>query len=481
MPTFPPNFTWGAAASAYQIEGAAQIDGKGPSIWDSYSHKPHQTFMGHTGDVAADHYHRFPEDVALMQSLGLHAYRLSICWPRVLPEGTGTPNEKGLAFYDKLIDTLLAANIQPWVTLFHWDYPQALYERGGWLNRDSSNWFADYTQLIVDRLGDRVAHWMTINEPQIFLGPDHGDANGAPLMRPTTRERLITAHHTLMSHGRAVQTIRARSKKPVQIGWAPIGRTYWPATNAPADIAAARKCTLGFATVDFWNNTWFADPICLGSYPEEGIKAYAVPMDFVKEGDLKTIHQPIDFYGLNIYDGIRVRAKDPTSTPGSKPKGTPPWATGIAPHATTVTYDDVEIVPYGPGWPQTAVRWFVTPEALYWGPKFIHERYKLPIVITENGLSSIDWVSTDGKVHDPQRIDYTRRYLRELHRAITDGTDIRGYMHWSIMDNCEWQSGYKERFGLIHVDFETLKRTPKDSAYWYKNVIASNGAALDQD
>ncbi len=450
---FPDGFVWGAASSAYQVEGGHDADGKGPSVWDEFCRRPGAIWSGHTGEIACDHYHKYPDDIALMKQIGLQAYRLSISWARVIPEGTGKVNPAGLAFYDRLVDGLLAAGIEPWVTLFHWDYPQALFCRGGWLNRESPDWFAEYIGVVVDRLSDRVSRWMTINEPQIFLGPDHGDSIGAPSLRPTTSERLITAHHTLMSHGRAVQVIRARAKKKPSIGWAPIGRTKYPATDAKADIDAARSLTLGVVAKDFWNNTWFADPVVFGRYPEDGIKTYGVPMTFVKPGDMETIKQPIDFYGVNIYDGEPVRAG-----PDGKPL----------------------IVPHKPGHPQTAVRWFITPEALYWGPRFLYERYKLPIVVTENGMSGTDWVSLDGKVHDAQRIDYTQKYLMALGRAIADGTDVRGYMHWSIMDNFEWQNGYKERFGLIHVDYATQKRTLKDSAHWYSRVIASNGRSLDE-
>jgi beta-glucosidase len=448
---FPKGFVWGAASSAYQVEGAHDADGKGPSVWDVFSHRPGATFMGHTGDVACDHYHRYAEDIGLMRQMGLHAYRFSISWPRVLPDGVGRVNDAGLAFYERLVDGLLKAGIEPWVTLFHWDYPQALFRRGGWLNRESPEWFAEYAAVIADRLSDRVTRWITLNEPQIFLGPDHGDGPGAPGLRPTTHERLITSHHALMSHGRAVQVLRARAKKAPSIGWAPIGRTKFPASDSPADIDAARALTLGVVKPDFWNNTWFADPVVLGHYPEDGIRTYGVPMDFVRRGDLETIRQPLGFYGVNIYDGERVRAGH---------DGEP------------------EILPPTPGWPQTAVRWFITPEALYWGPRFLYERYRLPIVVTENGMSGTDWVSLDGAVHDPQRIDYTRRYLLALRRAIADGVDVRGYFHWSIMDNFEWQQGYKERFGLIHVDFQTQSRTPKDSAHWYAKVIQSNGGTL---
>jgi beta-glucosidase len=450
---FPDGFVWGAASSAYQIEGAHDADGKGPSVWDEFCRRPGAIWQGQSGDVACDHYRRYAEDIALMKRIGLPAYRFSVSWPRVIPEGTGKVNAAGLSFYDRLVDGLLAAGIEPWVTLFHWDYPHALFCRGGWLNRESPEWFAEYTGVVVDRLSDRVSRWMTINEPQIFLGPDHGDSIGAPSLRPTTQERLITAHHTLMAHGRSVQVIRTRAKKKALIGWAPIGRTKYPASNNEADVNAARALMMSVAAKDFWNNTWFADPVVLGRYPEDGIQTYGVPMNFVKPGDVQVIQQPLDFYGVNIYDGEPARARA-----DGKP----------------------EVVPHAPGHPQTAVRWFITPEALYWGPRFLYERYRLPIVVTENGMSGTDWVGLDGRVRDPQRIDYTRRYLQALGRAMADGTDVRGYFHWSIMDNFEWQSGYKERFGLIHVDYQTQRRTLKDSAHWYSRIIATNGVVLDE-
>jgi beta-glucosidase len=450
---FPDGFVWGAASSAYQIEGGHDADGKGPSVWDVLCRRPGAVFGGHTGDVACDHYHHSQEDVGLMKAIGLRAYRFSISWPRVMPEGTGRVNEPGLAFYDRLVDALLEAGIQPWVTLFHWDYPQVLFWRGGWLNRQSPEWFAEYAKVVVERLSDRVRHWITLNEPQIFLGPDGGDSTGAPSLRPTVGERLRTAHHALMAHGRAVQLIRGCARQPPSIGWAPIGRTKYPASERKADVDAARRLMMAVAARDFWNNTWFADPVVLGAYPEDGVGLFDVPMDFVQPGDLETIRQPLNFYGVNIYDGEAVEAG---------PDGSP------------------RVLPHPPGHPQTAIRWFITPEALYWGPRFLHERYRLPIVITENGMSGTDWVDLDGRVRDAARIDYTRRYLRALGGAIADDVDIRGYFHWSILDNFEWQQGYKERFGLVHVDYATQKRTLKDSARWYGRVIATNGASLDE-
>lgn len=449
---FPKDFVWGAATSSYQIEGGATQDGRGPSIFDVFCRRPGAVYMGHTGDVAADHYNHAREDVGLMQQIGLRAYRLSISWSRVFPDGTGAINEKGLAFYDRLVDDLLAAGIDPWITLFHWDLPQGLQNRGGWFNRDCAEWFGAYADAVVRRLSDRATAWMTINEPQVYVKFGHGDGKIAPGMKLGLDEQVIVCHNTLRAHGRGVQAIRAAAKKTPKVGWALVGRTDVPATDTPQDIAAARQGTMGISQPDMWNNTWYADPVFFGHYPEDGLRVFgpgAQPP--VEPGDMDLIKQPLDFYGLNIYDARRVRAgKD-----GS-----------------------VEIVPFPDGHPQTAIRWFIVPPALRWGPRFIHERYKVPVYITENGLSSIDWVMLDGRVHDPQRIDYTTRYLIELEKAIADGVDMRGYFHWSLLDNFEWAEGYKERFGLIHVDFPTGKRTLKDSAHWYRRIIESNGASL---
>lgn len=450
--TFPSNFTWGAATSAYQIEGGWNADGKGESTWDHFCHWGGNVYKHHTGDVATDHYHRYAEDVQLMQQIGLQAYRFSIAWARVMPEGTGAVNAAGLGFYDRLVDALLSAGIQPWITLFHWDMPYSIYLRGGWRNREITTWFADYTATVVDRLSDRVTHWMTINEPHIFLGPGEHEAVQTEHGRKSHAERLIVAHNTLLAHGHAVRTIRARAKKPPTVGWAPIGRCKVPASNSPADIAAARAATIGIHHKDFWNNAWFADPIVFGRYPEDGLRLYGADAPKPQPGDMEVISSPIDFYGINVYDAEIIKA----GHSGEPVK-----------------------VDFPPGHPQNALRWYIVPEALYWGPKFLYERYKVPMAVTENGLSNLDWVDLDGRVRDPQRIDYTRRYLLQLRRAIADGVDMRAYFHWSLLDNFEWQNGYKERFGMIHVDYATLKRTLKDSAYWYRRVIETNGASLD--
>ena len=494
MTTFPPNFVFGAASSSYQIEGGWNAADKGPSNWDHYAHQttpagtltgalgpvitPGNVYMGHTGDTACDHYGRTAEDVGLMSQIGLQAYRFSLSWPRIMPEGTGKVSSAGLAFYDRLVDSLLAAKITPWVTLFHWDLPLALWHKGAWHNRDIVEAFAEYARVVVDHLSDRVSHWITINEPQIFLGPSEHEGLQTSNARASHYDRLLAAHHALLAHGRAVQVIRARAKTPPQVGWAPIGRVkvpYAPATNrtghdggflsaepAAPNIAAAKAATHAVNTRDFWNNAWFADPAILGHYPEDGLRLYGKSMPAIEPGDLKTICQPLDFYGINVHDAELIEACEPFTT---------------NPLGEKTPYRKVD---FPPGHPRTAIGWFICPEALYYGPKWLFERYKVPMVVTENGLSSHDWVSTDGCVHDPQRIDYTRRYLQQFRKAGRDGADIRGYFHWSIMDNFEWQCGYRERFGLVHVDFTTQKRTLKDSAHWYKSVIATRGAALDE-
>jgi len=450
--SFPADFVWGAAAAAYQVEGAARDDGKGPSVWDRMCGRAGAIWSGHTGDVACDHYHRYREDVALMKAIGLKAYRLSISWPRVLPDGVGKANPAGLDFYDRLIDELLSAGVTPFVTLFHWDYPAALYDRGGWVVRESADWFAEYARLMAQRLSDRVECWVTLNEPQVFLGQGHLDGSHAPGDRLPLKQVLQAGHHVLLAHGKGTQAIRAASRKPVRVGFAPVGVVKIPATARREDVDAARQAMFSVSQPGVGNNTWWMDPPYRGEYPQDGLALFGHDAPRVEAGDMETIRQPLDFFGTNIYAGLIVRAG---------PSGP-------------------EHVPFQAGHGTTAFRWHVTPEALYWGPKFLHERYGLPVYITENGMSGTDWVSLDGSVHDPQRIDFLQRYLLEVARAIDDGVDIRGYFHWSILDNFEWAEGYRERFGLVHVDYLTQTRTPKDSAWWYREVIASNGRKLHE-
>lgn len=454
---FPENFAWGVAAAAYQIEGAAEADGKGASVWDMFCKQPGKVLDGHSGDVACDHYRRYREDVAMMKNLGVRNYRFSISWPRVMPEGTGAVNQAGLDFYDRLVDELLAAGIRPWATLFHWDFPHALFCRGGWLNRDSADWFADYTRVMVDRLSDRVENWMTLNEPQCFIGFGHATGTNAPGLKLGTAECLRAGHHVLLAHGKAVQVLRSHAVKPATIGWAPVGVVSLPQDPA-RDVDAARRAMFSVRGGDsqsmgmppnIWSNTWWGDPVVFGNYPEDGIVAAGAAMPEILPGDMETISQPIDFYGANIYSGTLYKA-------------------GVN--------GEPERVPHASSTPLSAFKWAIIPESLRWGPRFLHERYKLPVIVTENGISLSDWVALDGKVHDPQRIDFLTRYLGELRRAIADGADVRGYFHWSIMDNFEWAEGYKQRFGLVHVDYGTQVRTPKDSAWWYRDFTASNGS-----
>ena len=450
--TFPKGFTWGVASAAYQVEGAPLEDGKGPSVWDMFCRKPGVIWRGQTGDVACDHYHRFREDVALMKELGIRAYRFSIAWARVLPEGVGTVNEKGIAFYEQLVDALLAAGVEPWVTLFHWDYPLALYRRGGWLNRASAEWFAEYARVVARRLSDRVTHWMTLNEPQCFIGLGLQTGYHAPGDKLRLDEVLLAGHHAMLAHGRAVQEIRACATARPIIGFAPVGVVRMPETDSAADVAAARQAMFSVARQDCFNNTWWMDPVFLGRYPEDGLRFFGDAVPKVPAGDLETIAQPLDFFGANIYHGAFVRAG-----PGGVPQD----------------------VPLPPGYPKTTMDdWPVTPTCLYWGPRFFHERYGLPIVITENGHQNADVISLDGKVHDPERIDYLHRYLRELGRACADGVPVRGYFQWAFTDNFEWAKGDSIRCGCVFTDYPTQRRIAKDSAWWYRDVIRSNGASL---
>jgi beta-glucosidase len=449
-PAFPQGFRWGAAAASYQIEGAANEDGKGQSVWDMFCRRPGAVWEGHTGDVACDHYHRFREDVALMKRLGLKAYRLSIAWPRLLPEGVGGVSDAGIGFYDRLIDELLGAGIEPWITLFHWDFPLSLYYRGGWLNRDSAEWFGDYAELVAKRFSDRVRHFMTLNEPQVFIGAGHMEGRHAPGDKFPFREVLLAGHHVLLAHGQAVRALRASARQPLSIGFAPVGLPNLPLTETREDILAARTATFSVTAQTAWTNTWWMDPVYLGSYPEDGLAFYGADAPEIRAGDMELIAQPLDFFGANLYQGSSVRAGD----------------------------NGPEHVARAVGSPLTAFEWSVTPDVMYWGPKFFWERYRKPIVVTENGISCRDWIALDGKVHDPDRIDFTARHLLALRRAIGEGVPVDGYFHWSFIDNFEWAHGYKHRFGLIFCDYATQRRIPKDSAEWYAQVIASNGASL---
>ncbi len=448
---FPQNFTWGAAAAAYQIEGAWNEGGRGPSCWDTFSQTPGKIFENHNGNVACDHYHRWREDIALMKQLGLKAYRLSLSWPRILPAGTGPVNEAGLKFYDDLIDGLLEAGIEPWVTLFHWDLPQPLQDQGGFLNPAMSDWFAEYATVVARRLGDRVNHWMTLNEPPVIIGMGYQDGVFAPGRQESFADCLLAAHHLLKAHGRGVQALRAHAQGPQLISLAHTSREPVPATAEPSLVEAARARYFGCEERRFWNLAWWADPIMFGQYPAEGLENFAADLPRITDADMKLIAEPIDFHAYNCYSGSPVqlgpegKAEDVAGGWGiGNGRGTLPWLS-------------------------------VAPEAIYWATRWQAERYKLPMVISENGLCNPDWVHLDGQVHDPQRIDFMHRYLAAIERSNQDGGNTVGYFYWSIMDNFEWAEGYKDRFGLIHVDYSTQQRTPKDSYHWYKDVIARGG------
>lgn len=454
---FPADFTWGVASASYQIEGGADADGRGESVWDAFGRKPGAIWRGQTGDVACDHYHRWREDVALLQGLGVGAYRLSISWPRVLPEGVGAVNRAGLDFYDRLVDALLAAGIDPWVTLFHWDYPQALFQRGGWLNRDSAEWFAEYAGVVCDALSDRVTHWIPQNEIQVFINHGHLAGVHAPGLQLPLREALLAGHHALLAHGKAVGVLRARAKRRPLIGTSSAAQVCMPVTRSAADIDAARDATWRVEHVppgrrDCFSNSWWLDPLYLGRYPEEGLRFYGGDAPDPAPGDMETISAPLDFCGLNIYFGGLIFA-DADGKPVHQPQPQGYNRTGQC------------------DWP-------VTPDSLEWGPFFHHERYGVPIAITENGHQNLDGVSLDGRVHDPQRIDYTHRYLLALRRAMRSGVPVSGYFHWTLLDNFEWAMGYNVRVGLVYTDYATQRRIPKDSYLWYRDVVRTRGACL---
>ncbi len=447
--SFRKDFIWGAATAAFQIEGAWNEDGKGPSIWDDFCHeKPDAIFEGHTGDIACDHYHRMEEDVKLMAELGLKSYRFSVSWPRIFPEGIGKVNEKGAAFYDRLIDVLLKYDIRPMMTLFHWDYPSTLEKKGSWLNDESPEWFREYAAFCARRYGDRVKDMITFNEPQCIIGNGYAMGNFAPGYKKSEAEITVMIHHLLMAHGLAVKEIRSACRD-IRVGYAPCAFSLIPYTNSVEDIEAAKKAYFNGEHSSF-GVSWMSDPVVLGTYPEDGLKQREQFLPKTWKEDMKVICQPLDFYCQNIYFGEYIRSG----------KNGP------------------EHVMKKPGHPRSAFGWYLVPEALYWGPKFLYERYKLPFIITENGIAGLDLVHLDGKVHDPQREDYLHRCLICLKKAAEDGVDVLGYYQWSLMDNFEWSSGYSQRFGMIYVDYDTQERIVKDSAWWYKSVIETNGENL---
>ena len=441
MPRFPGDFVWGVSTSSYQIEGAVTEDGRGDSVWDVFCRRPGAIRDGQTGDVAADHYHRWPQDVALMADLGVSAYRFSIAWPRVQPEGRGPAHKAGLDFYDRLTDALLASGITPVPTLYHWDLPQPLEDEGGWLARDTAHRFADYAGLAADKLADRIGMWITLNEPFVVMAFGYALGIHAP-GRELMLGALPAAHHQLLGHGLATSALRSAGARQVAI--ANNHSPSWPASEDPADVAAAQA-------YDTMHNRLFADPVLLGTYPD--LSAFGIGpdgLDCVLDGDLAVISDPVDALGVNYYNPARLSALPDSPLP-------------------------FRMEPI-PGYPLTAFGWPVVPAGLTELLTLLKERYgdRLPpVYITENGCSADDEVAADGTVNDQPRINYLDSHVRATHAAMTSGVDVRGYFTWSLMDNFEWSEGYHQRFGLVHVDFETQKRTPKASFAWYRDLIAA--------
>lgn len=446
---FPADFWWGAATAAYQIEGAAREGGRTPSVWDTFSHTAGRTKNGDTGDVACDHYHRFEEDVKLMAELGIKHYRFGISWTRIIPQGRGAVNEQGVDFYRRLTDCLLRHGITPHATLLHWDSPQALEDRyGSWRSREMARDFADYCAATVQRLGDRITHWMTLNEITCFTYMGYG-VNDVPLNAPGTRvktrqEVLQTVHHALLAHGLGCQAIRAASPQPCQVALVVNFESYIPLIETPENIAAACK-----AFVAEEHNGTVLVPALTGEYNPLAIAQLGADAPHVLAGDMAIIGQPLDLLGYNVYTGNYVQAAD-------NERG-------------------YELLPFPKGYPRMHMPWLnFLPEALYWGVRLISEalgQTDLPICITENGCATEDDVTPTGEVLDLGRILYLRCYLNNAQRAIADGYPLRGYFHWSLLDNFEWSWGYTRRFGLVRVDYQTQQRTPKASFRWLRQTI----------
>jgi len=441
MNGFPEGFVWGAATAAYQIEGATSEDGRGESIWDRFCRTPGKVENGDTGDRACEHYHRWPEDIDLMQSLNLGGYRFSISWPRIQPDGRGPVNQKGLDFYRRLLERLRERGIDPLATLYHWDLPQALEDEGGWASRDIVGRFADYAELVFDGLGDLVGDWVTHNEPWVsaFLGYAYGTK--APGATDWPRA-LAAAHHTLLSHGEVVAAFRAAGRKE-RIGIAIDLTVVYAASETPDDEAAALR-------LDSHRNRWFLDPVLRGSYPEEMLERHERqfgPLGFVQDGDMERISQPIDFLGINFYRPTVVSAGD----------GNP-----------VIEVSEVEL-----DGERTSMGWPIAPAALAALLLRIKRDYgDVPLLITENGAAFDDELDGGVVVEDPRRLSYLEEHLKAVRHAIGRGVDVRGYYVWSLLDNFEWEHGYSQRFGIVYVDYETQRRVPKRSALWYRDLIA---------
>jgi beta-glucosidase len=440
--SFPHDFLWGSATASYQVEGAVQEGGRGPTIWDTFSHTPGKTSNGDTGDIADDFYHRYPDDIRLMRELGLKTFRLSIAWSRIFPSGTGAPNQAGIDFYRRLTADLLAAGITPYATLYHWDLPQPLQDRGGWENRDTAKAFADYAGFIAGKLQDTVKHFITVNELSTFLDVGYGSGRHAPGLQVGRKRLAQAAHHGVLAHGLAVRAVRAAAPG-AQIGLAENARATVPVIETPEHIAAARIAMRE-------ENARYLTVILGGSYTDHYLKTLGPDAPHFTAEDLAIISSPLNFVGVNIYTPSYIRAA-----------------------GTEIGYARV---PMPSSYPHMLSPWLnLGPEALYWGPKLIYETWRPEaLYITENGCSAADPVAPDGEIYDTDRVMYLRNYLTHLQRAVSEGVPVKGYFLWSLLDNYEWADGYDKRFGITYVDFKTQKRTLKLSGHFYKEVIAQN-------
>lgn len=441
--TFPQDFLWGSATSSYQIEGGWQADGKGESIWDRFTHTPDRVVDGHTGDVACNHYTHWQQDVALMQELKMQAYRFSISWPRILPQGRGAVNQKGLDFYDRLVDELLANDIQPWATLYHWDLPQTLQDRGGWPWRGIVDAYVNYADVVTNALGDRVKNWMTFNEPWVFTYMGYASGEHAP-GHTSWDEYIQAVHHFLLAHGRSFDVIKANVGDEANVG--AVFNLAWidPATDSEADKAAAQRAMLN-------HNDWFLEPIYKGTYPQWLVDLYGDDLNLeMEDGDMDAIKGAPDFLGLNFYFRNIVK-HDPESE------------------------SKLQVSLVEPPGERTAMGWEISPPSIYNVLKWTHEHYDPgTIYITENG-AAFDDVPAGDAVHDERRVAFYKAYIANCHRAIQDGVPLKGYFAWSLLDNFEWALGYGKRFGITYVDYDTQQRILKDSGKWYSQVIANNG------
>ena len=443
--SFPKNFLWGAATSAYQIEGAVHEDGRGLSVWDRFAATPGATYQGQTGEITADHYHRMEEDVALMADLHLSAYRFSISWPRILPHGTGAVNQHGLDFYDRLVDALLARKIQPLVTLHHWDLPTALQDRGGWLSRETAYAFADYAEVVTRRLGDRVNQWLTHNEPWCISYLGYALGIHAPGLRDV-QQAAIVGHHVLLSHGLAMQKMRPHLRSEAQVGIAIDFYPVYPVDDRPETLQGATQA-------DTFRNRWFLDPVLKGSYPADLFTNLGVQPPPIESGDMQIIATPIDFLGVNYYTRMLVE--------------------GVGGNGISINgIGDYRTLDQIPGSAYTETGWEIFPDGLTNILTRIHREYApQAIIVTESGAAFNDQWDGNSHVHDQQRIDYLQMHIQNVAKAIQQGVPIKGYCVWSLLDNFEWAEGYRKRFGLIYVDYPTQSRIIKDSGLWYANFI----------